>query len=72
MSSCEFNERCAFFNGKLESMPPDVDALKQKYCLSNNLHCARYIVANAMGPAKMPPDLFPHQKDRAYIIIAAG
>ena len=72
MAHCEFHERCSFFNGKLPSMPADVDAIKAKYCLSNNLHCARYIVANALGPARMPADLFPPQKDRAYEIIAQG
>jgi len=72
MSNCEFNERCAFFNEKLPAMPPHVDALKQKYCLSNNLHCARYLVANALGPARMPQDLFPDHRDRAYTIIAEG
>ena len=72
MANCEFNARCAFFNGKLPEMPPNVDELKQHYCLSNNLHCARYLVANALWPAAMPADLFPHQKDRAYPIIALG
>lgn len=72
MANCEFNSRCAFFNGKLPAMPPNVDDLKAQYCLSNNLHCARYLVANALGPAAMPVDLFPHHKERAYPIIARG
>jgi len=72
MANCEFHERCGFFDGGLPTMPPNVDELKQNYCLSNNLHCARYLVANALGPAQMPQDLFPNQRDRAYQIIAQG
>jgi hypothetical protein len=72
MANCEFNERCAFFNGKLPVMPPHVDELKQNYCLSNNLRCALYLVTNALGSGKTPPDLYPDQRDRAYEIIAKG
>jgi hypothetical protein len=72
MARCEFNERCAFFNNKLEGMPADADEIKKRFCLSNNLHCARWIVANTLGPAKMPASLFPIHKERAYEIIAQG
>jgi hypothetical protein len=72
MTNCEFNSRCSFFNDKLPAMPANAADLKQVYCLSNNLHCARYLVANALGPAHMTADLFPDHKDKAYLIIAGG
>jgi len=72
MSGCEFSAQCEFFNGKLPSMPADTEALKQNYCLSNPLHCARYLVGNALGADKMPADLLPPDKVRAYGIIAGS
>lgn len=72
MSDCEFIATCPFFNDKLENMPADTDALKVKFCRTNNLNCARYMVATALGQEKMPPNLHPDEKDRAFIVIAEG
>ena len=46
--------------------------MKEKYCRNNNLNCARYMVVNALGKEKMPAELYPHEKDRAYMVIAEG
>jgi methyl-accepting chemotaxis protein len=48
----------------------DVEKMKEEYCLSNNLHCARYMVAMAVGEDRVPADLYPHEKDKAYTLIA--
>lgn len=72
MSDCEFIGACPFFNDKLENKPAEVEALKVKYCRTNNLNCARYMVAMALGKEKMPPNLYPNEKDRAYLVIAEG
>lgn len=72
MSDCEFIPTCPFFNDKLESKPAEAAALKIKYCRTNNLNCALYMVALALGKEKMPPDLYPNEKDRAFMVIAAG
>lgn len=72
MAVCELIEKCPFFNGKLADKPVEVDALKDKYCKTNNLNCARYMVANSIGREKMPPDLYPHEKETAYMVIAQG
>ena len=69
MSECELISTCPFFNGKLQGNAARIEDLKQKYCRSNNLNCARYMVANALGRDYMPPDLFPDQKERAYTLI---
>ena len=55
MGGCEFIGKCPFFNGHLAG---------------HNLKCARYMVANALRKEKMPPDLLPDQKERAYLCIA--
>ena len=70
MGECEFIGKCPFFNGHLAGDEERIEEMKEKYCRNNNLNCARYMVANALGKEKMPPDLFPNEKDRAYQRIA--
>ncbi|MDC7235901.1 MAG: hypothetical protein PQJ58_21945 [Spirochaetales bacterium] len=70
MGECEFIEKCPFFNDALSGDFDAIDDMKVKYCKSNNLNCARYMVANALGKEFMPSNLFPHEKQRAYLEIA--
>lgn len=70
MGECEFIDKCPFFNGKLGGNLEDIEELKNKYCKTNNLNCARYMVANSIGKENMPADLFPQEKERAYLVIA--
>jgi hypothetical protein len=70
MGECEFIDKCPFFNGALKGDEAKIEAMKDKYCRNNNLNCARYMVANSIGKEKMPPDLFPDEKERAYQRIA--
>ena len=70
MGECEFINACPFFNDKLNNAPDKVEEMKVKYCRTNNLNCARYMVANALGKEMMPEELYPHEKQRAYLVIA--
>ena len=70
MGRCEFIEICPFFQGKLADKPVEIEEMKKKYCEGNNLNCARYMIAQAVGKEKMPADLYPHEKAVAYAIIA--
>lgn len=70
MGECEFINTCPFFNDELEGRETDIEKLKNDYCRTNSLHCARYIVAITLGKERMPPNLYPDEKDRAYMIIA--
>lgn len=70
MGECEFIGGCPFFNDKLNSAPDKVEELKLQYCRNNNLNCARYMVATAIGKEMMPEELYPHEKQRAYLVIA--
>jgi len=70
MSRCEFIENCPFFLGKLAEKPVQIEELKTKYCENNNLNCARYMIAQAVGKELMPPDLYPNEKTVAYEVIA--
>ncbi len=69
MAECEFLEKCPFFNDKLEKKA-EAGELKEKYCSTNNLHCARYMVSTSVGPDYVEKDLMPDEKMRAYGIIA--
>lgn len=70
MSECEFIEECPFFQDKLVEKPVEVEELKEKYCRNNNLNCALYMIAQAVGKEKIPPHLSPDEKTIAYQIIA--
>lgn len=70
MGNCEFIEKCPFFNDQLANKPDEIEQMKEKFCKSNNLNCARYMVVNSLGKEKMPTDLYPDEKTRAYMHIA--
>ena len=70
MGECEFIEDCPFFNDLLAAEPAAVDQLKKKYCRTNNLNCARYMLVMSVGREHLPADLNPLEKERAYLIIA--
>ncbi len=70
MGECEFIAGCPFFKGEMAGKDDQIEALKDNYCRSNSLHCSRYLVASAVGKENMPGDLFPDEKERAYLVIA--
>lgn len=70
MAECEFIIKCPFFNDELSGKTDEVDEMKEKYCKNNNLNCSRYMVVNSIGKEFMPPNLYPHEKQRAYLAIA--
>ena len=70
MARCEMTDRCIFFNDKMRDYPFAAEQMKQRYCLEDNEECARHIVLDALGRDHVPPDLFPHDVDRADRIIA--
>ena len=69
MQKCELIEKCLFFNDLMERMPATANMMKKRYCLNDNLQCARYTVFKALGREKVPKDLFPNQIEKAQEII---
>jgi hypothetical protein len=67
MAECEKLAICPFFNSQMTAMPAVEEMMKKRYCLSNKLQCARYQVSSAGLQA--PPDLFPHERDRARELL---
>lgn len=64
MDQCEFIETCVFAVNNADS------ALRETYCNSNSLHCARFMVYQALGVDKAPDDLMPDDKTSAYTLLA--
>lgn len=70
MNECEFASQCPFYNNQSENMGPNAEELKNSYCHGNNLHCALYMIASSLGPDKIPKDILPGEKEKAFAIIA--
>jgi len=71
MADCECLPRCPFFNEQMSDMPATVEMYKRKYCRGDNSQCGRYIVFQALGRERVPPDLYPHEHDRAQELLLA-
>lgn len=70
MANCDIFDSCPFAQGKMTDRADEKDKLTQEYCESNSLHCARYMIYSSLGEDKVPGDLYPDQKDKAYLVIA--
>lgn len=64
MSTCQFIEKCPFFNDKMANLPETASVFKTKYCKTRPEECARFQARMALGPGKVPSDLFPNQHNR--------
>lgn len=72
MADCEFASRCPFFNNQLAAMPVLAEWLKRIYCRNRYPECARYMVRQALGPDKVPKNLFPDDHQRADLLMRDG
>jgi hypothetical protein len=64
--------KCPFFNDKMANAPASTSLLKMMYCHGDFLKCARFIVSSKLGPEGVPEDLFPHQVDKAKLLLASS
>jgi len=71
MAECELLGSCIFFNDKMANMPTTAELMKNRFCRSNKLECARYMVYQQLGRPKVPPDLYPNEVERAKAIISS-
>ena len=72
MAECELIKKCPFFINKIAGDSEKVSEMKEKYCKTNNLNCARFMIATALGSEAVPPDLAPDEKIKAYEIISSS
>lgn len=64
MEECEFLNICFFAKNCSDT------GLKESYCDSAPLRCARFMVYQGVGVDKVPDELKPDEKMKAYEIIA--
>lgn len=66
MDKCEFLDICFFVKNNSDA------EIKELYCDSNPLRCARFMVYQGAGADQVPDDLKPDEKMKAYEIIAGS
>jgi len=67
---CQYADKCPLFKGKT-SVPPALEkVLRERYCNSGNVSCARYQVREALGSQMLPNDLLPTDHARAEELIS--
>jgi hypothetical protein len=69
MNDCECAFECLFFNDKMMRKPTVTEMMKNGYCHNTYVDCARYIVNTKLGASKVPSDLYPYEKARAFEIV---
>jgi len=70
--ACEKLPTCIFFNDQMENMPAVAELLKAQFCRGTFEECARFCVAQKLGGAAVPRDLFPGDAVRAAKLLAAA
>jgi len=70
MANCEIYDSCPYAQGQVNGREDERDTLLEKYCNASSLHCARYMIHSTLGAENVPADLFPDEKDKAYLVIA--
>lgn len=71
MVECELLSSCIFLNDKMADMPTTAEIMKNRLCRGNKLECARYMVSQQLGRAKVPLDLYPNDIEGAKLIISS-
>jgi len=66
---CEFSDKCMFYEDHISKMPVTAFFYKKQYCDQDAVNCARYMIAEKLGPEQVPRDLFPCQDVRARMIV---
>ncbi len=69
MIECPRTSTCPFYQGKLPNMPVTAETLKRRYCQDDHSECAIFLLGEKKGYDKIPPDLYPSQRDRALKLL---
>jgi hypothetical protein len=70
MADCPRARECLFYNDKMKNMTGLALMYKISFCSNQFDTCARYLVAQILGPKAVPEDLMPNQMQKAYEVIA--
>lgn len=69
MHSCPYLENCAFLSRTISDIPEMAILMKARHCERSYNGCARYSLAESIGSAEVPDDLYPNQTGKAQLII---
>ena len=72
MPTCDRISNCCFFRERMHHLPHLSQFMKSAYCDDQFHHCARYQVLQALGPGRVPADLFPSMSAQALELIQKG
>ena len=67
---CQYAENCPLFNGETAVPPALEKVLRERYCNTGDVSCARYQVREALGPDALPDDLLPYDHATAERLIS--
>ncbi|HEY3317339.1 MAG TPA: hypothetical protein VGK50_02800 [Coriobacteriia bacterium] len=70
MLQCECLSDCALYSDAMVTMPGIANIFRGKYCVGNQMTCARYKAYQALGEGNVPADLYPHQHAKLKDLIA--
>ena len=69
MADCELLGDCLFYDKRIPMDDNLWAHFVKLYCKGNYTKCGRYMVATALGPERVPMDLFPNMDITASKII---
>ena len=69
MADCELLRDCLFYDKRIPVDDILWSHFVKLYCKGNYRKCGRYMVATALGPERVPTDLFPNMDITASKII---
>ena len=69
MADCELLRDCLFYDKRIPVDDILWSHFVKLYCKGNYRKCGRYMVATALGPERVPTDLFPNMDITASNII---
>ncbi len=72
MPICPFHEHCILFERTLAGQPTVAEVYRTLYCEERASACARLLVRQELGEARIPPSLFPHETHKARALIRRG
>jgi methyl-accepting chemotaxis protein len=67
--SCDRLEGCPFFQGQMRGISSVAEHYKTEFCHGKFQDCARFMVFQKLGKEKVPADLYPNEKERAFGLI---
>lgn len=69
MPECKYLDSCRMMAELLKVAPGLAGDYRENFCEGDFSKCARHMVAIALGPDKVPLDLFPTEASRASEVI---